>query len=154
AFEEKFHQLENPFSGGGRSRFRPYESDEQDFIFCHGSNIRFLMDSFASTWLSKFLISIKSSNFVGMEEFVVLINEKDEQLGLMEKQQAHVAGLLHRAFSVFVFNSKGEVLLQQRAHDKYHSPLLWTNTCCSHPREGETYEQAAHRRLRSEEHTS
>lgn len=82
-----------------------------------------------------------------MEEFVVLINEKDEQLGLMEKQQAHVAGLLHRAFSVFVFNSKGEVLLQQRALDKYHSPGLWTNTCCSHPRDGETYEQAAHRRL-------
>ena len=82
-----------------------------------------------------------------MEEFVVLVNENDEQLGLMEKQQAHVAGLLHRAFSVFVFNSKGELLLQQRAEEKYHSPLLWTNTCCSHPREGETYEQAAHRRL-------
>ncbi|HLV23435.1 MAG TPA: isopentenyl-diphosphate Delta-isomerase [Moheibacter sp.] len=82
-----------------------------------------------------------------MKEFVVLVNEKDEELGLMEKQQAHVAGLLHRAFSVFVFNSKGELLLQQRAEEKYHSPLLWTNTCCSHPREGETYEQAAHRRL-------
>ena len=82
-----------------------------------------------------------------MEEFVVLVNENDEQLGLMEKQQAHVAGLLHRAFSVFVFNSKGELLLQQRAEEKYHSPLLWTNTCCSHPRDGETYEQAAHRRL-------
>jgi len=85
-----------------------------------------------------------------MEEFVVLVNEKDEQLGLMEKQQAHVAGLLHRAFSVFVFNSKGELLLQQRAEEKYHSPLLWTNTCCSHPRENETYEQAAHRRLMEE----
>lgn len=85
-----------------------------------------------------------------MEEFVVLIDEDDNQLGLMEKQQAHVAGLLHRAFSVFVFNSKGELLLQQRAWDKYHSPGLWTNTCCSHPREGETYEEAAHRRLREE----
>jgi|SRR5690606_2432020 len=82
-----------------------------------------------------------------MEEFVVLIDENDGELGLMEKQQAHVAGLLHRAFSVFVFNSSGELLLQQRATDKYHSPLLWTNTCCSHPRNGETYEQAAHRRL-------
>ncbi len=85
-----------------------------------------------------------------MEEFVVLVNENDEQLGLMEKQQAHIAGLLHRAFSVFVFNSKGELLLQKRAEDKYHSPMLWTNTCCSHPRENETYAEAAHRRLQEE----
>ncbi len=85
-----------------------------------------------------------------MEEFVVLVNEKDEKLGRMEKQQAHVAGLLHRAFSVFVFNSKGELLLQQRAESKYHSPLLWTNTCCSHPREDEPYLEAAHRRLKEE----
>ncbi|MBA5630030.1 isopentenyl-diphosphate Delta-isomerase [Moheibacter lacus] len=85
-----------------------------------------------------------------MNEFVVLVDEKDQQLGLMEKQQAHVAGLLHRAFSVFVFNSNGELLLQQRAADKYHSPLLWTNTCCSHPRKNETYLEAAHRRLQEE----
>jgi len=85
-----------------------------------------------------------------MEEFVVLVNENDEQLGLMEKQQAHVAGLLHRAFSVFIFNSKGELLLQQRAKGKYHSPELWTNTCCSHPRDGESYMEAAKRRLREE----
>lgn len=85
-----------------------------------------------------------------MTEYVVLVNEQDEQLGLMEKQQAHVAGLLHRAFSVFVFNSKGELLLQQRAEDKYHSPGLWTNTCCSHPRDGETYLEAAKRRLQEE----
>jgi len=85
-----------------------------------------------------------------MEEFVVLVDEQDNSLGLMEKQQAHVAGLLHRAFSVFVFNSKGELLLQQRADDKYHSPMLWTNTCCSHPRDGETYLEAAHRRLKEE----
>ena len=85
-----------------------------------------------------------------MEEFVVLVNEKDQKLGRMEKQQAHVAGLLHRAFSVFVFNSKGELLLQQRAESKYHSPLLWTNTCCSHPREEESYLEAAHRRLKEE----
>lgn len=85
-----------------------------------------------------------------MEEFVVLIDEKDTPLGLMEKQEAHVAGLLHRAFSVFVFNSKNELLLQQRADEKYHSPGLWTNSCCSHPRENELYEEAAHRRLNEE----
>ncbi|WP_413532447.1 isopentenyl-diphosphate Delta-isomerase [Empedobacter brevis] len=85
-----------------------------------------------------------------MEEFVVLVDQDDQKLGLMEKQQAHVAGLLHRAFSVFVFNSKGELLIQQRAANKYHSPTLWTNTCCSHPRENETYEEAAHRRLQEE----
>lgn len=85
-----------------------------------------------------------------MTEYVVLVDENDKQLGLMEKQQAHVAGLLHRAFSVFVFNSKGETLLQKRAEGKYHSPGLWTNTCCSHPRENETYMQAAQRRLQEE----
>ena len=85
-----------------------------------------------------------------MEEFVVLVDQNDQKLGLMEKQQAHVAGLLHRAFSVFIFNSKGELMIQQRAASKYHSPTLWTNTCCSHPRDNETYEQAAHRRLEEE----
>ena len=82
-----------------------------------------------------------------MEEFVVLVDREDNELGLMEKQQAHVAGLLHRAFSVFIFNSKGELMLQQRASSIYHSPTLWTNTCCSHPRENESYLEAAHRRL-------
>ena len=82
-----------------------------------------------------------------MEEFVVLVDKEDNELGLMEKQQAHVAGLLHRAFSVFIFNSNGELMLQQRAASKYHSPTLWTNTCCSHPRENESYVEAAHRRL-------
>jgi isopentenyl-diphosphate Delta-isomerase len=82
-----------------------------------------------------------------MEEFVVLVDKEDNELGLMEKQQAHIAGLLHRAFSVFIFNSRGELMLQQRAASKYHSPTLWTNTCCSHPRENETYLEAAHRRL-------
>lgn len=85
-----------------------------------------------------------------MKEFVVLVDQDDQKLGLMEKQQAHVAGLLHRAFSVFVFNSNGELMIQQRAASKYHSPTLWTNTCCSHPRDNETYEQAAHRRLKEE----
>lgn len=82
-----------------------------------------------------------------MEEFVILVDPNDQEIGLMEKQQAHVAGLLHRAFSVFIFNSKGELMIQQRAASKYHSPTLWTNTCCSHPRENESYEAAAHRRL-------
>ena len=85
-----------------------------------------------------------------MTEFVVLVDQDDQKLGLMEKQQAHVAGLLHRAFSVFVFNSKGELMIQQRAASKYHSPTLWTNTCCRHPRDNETYEEAAHRRLQEE----
>lgn len=84
------------------------------------------------------------------EEKVVLVNEQDDILGLMEKQQAHEAGLLHRAFSVFIFNDKNELLIQQRAKDKYHSPGLWTNTCCSHPREDESYKDAAMRRLKEE----
>ena len=85
-----------------------------------------------------------------MEEQVILVNEKDEPIGLMGKMEAHEKGLLHRAFSVFVFNSKQEVLLQQRAACKYHSPKLWTNTCCSHPRAGETNQQAGERRLQEE----
>lgn len=85
-----------------------------------------------------------------MEEQVILVNEKDEPIGLMGKMEAHEKGLLHRAFSVFVFNSKQEVLLQQRAACKYHSPNLWTNTCCSHPRAEETNQQAGERRLQEE----
>ncbi|WP_415326596.1 isopentenyl-diphosphate Delta-isomerase [Chryseobacterium sp. MMS23-Vi53] len=85
-----------------------------------------------------------------MEEFVVLVNPQDEVLGLMEKQQAHVNGLLHRAFSVFLFNHKGEMLLQKRASGKYHSPLKWTNAVCSHPRNGETYLEGAKRRVKEE----
>ena len=85
-----------------------------------------------------------------MGEQVILVNEKDEPIGLMGKMEAHQKGLLHRAFSVFVFNSKQEVLLQQRAACKYHSPNLWTNTCCSHPRAGETNQQAGERRLQEE----
>jgi isopentenyl-diphosphate Delta-isomerase len=83
-------------------------------------------------------------------EFVVLVDENNNEIGLMEKQEAHQKALLHRAFSVFVFNSKGELLLQQRSLDKYHSAGLWTNTCCSHPRSGETTLNAAHRRLEEE----
>jgi isopentenyl-diphosphate Delta-isomerase len=84
------------------------------------------------------------------EEKVVLVNEQDEVMGLMNKMEAHEKAVLHRAFSVFIFNNKGETLLQQRATTKYHSPLLWTNACCSHPREGETYEEAALRRMPEE----
>ena len=85
-----------------------------------------------------------------MEEQVVLISEKDEVLGLMDKMQAHENGLLHRAFSVFLFNEKGEVLLQKRAAEKYHSPNQWTNAVCSHPRLNESYEEGAKRRLQEE----
>ena len=85
-----------------------------------------------------------------MEEQVVLVTENDEVLGLMEKQQAHINGLLHRAFSVFLFNDQGEMLLQQRAASKYHSPNQWTNAVCSHPRNNESYLEAAKRRLKEE----
>ena len=84
------------------------------------------------------------------EEQVILVNEKDEPIGLMNKMEAHEKAVLHRAFSVFVLNDKNEVMLQQRAHHKYHSPLLWTNTCCSHQRAGETNLQAGKRRLYEE----
>ena len=78
------------------------------------------------------------------------MSEVDEQLGLMAKMEAHEKGILHRAFSVFIFNKKGELLLQQRALDKYHSPGLWTNTCCSHQRDGESNIEAGKRRLQEE----
>ena len=81
------------------------------------------------------------------EEHVVLVNTLDQDQGTMEKMEAHRAGQLHRAFSVFILNSRGELLLQQRAHHKYHSGGLWTNTCCSHPREGEDVVDAGKRRL-------
>lgn len=81
------------------------------------------------------------------EEFVVLVDEKDNPLGTMEKMEAHVKGIMHRAFSVFLFNEKNELMLQQRALSKYHSPGLWTNTCCSHPRKNEITINAAHRRM-------
>ena len=84
------------------------------------------------------------------EEKVILVNEKDEQIGLMEKIEAHEKALLHRAFSVFVFNDKNELMIQQRALSKYHSPGLWTNTCCSHQREGESNIDAGIRRLQEE----
>jgi len=81
---------------------------------------------------------------------VILVDPHDRQIGVEEKLKAHREGKLHRAFSVFVFNENGEMLLQQRAARKYHSGGLWTNACCSHPRPGEAVEQAAARRLREE----
>lgn len=85
-----------------------------------------------------------------MIEKVILVDTNDEPIGLMEKMAAHEQALLHRAFSVFVLNDKNEVMLQQRASHKYHSPLLWTNTCCSHQRPGESNTQAGKRRLEEE----
>jgi isopentenyl-diphosphate delta-isomerase len=83
-------------------------------------------------------------------EYVVLVNKKGKVLGTEEKMVAHQKGLLHKAFSVFIFNSQGQMLLQQRALDKYHFGGLWSNSCCSHPRLNETDEDAAHRRVQEE----
>jgi isopentenyl-diphosphate delta-isomerase len=82
-----------------------------------------------------------------MEEKVILVDREDNQIGTMPKLEAHEKALLHRAFSVFVFNDKGELMLQRRAMNKYHSPGLWTNTCCSHQRAGESNIEAGKRRL-------
>ena len=85
-----------------------------------------------------------------MNEFLILVDENDKQWGKLEKNLVHRLGLLHRAFSVFIFNYKGELLLQQRADEKYHSGGLWTNTCCSHPQFGEEIADAISRRLMEE----
>ena len=85
-----------------------------------------------------------------MEEQVVLVDKNDRELGVAEKMKAHIEGQLHRAFSIFVFNSKKELLLQRRALSKYHCGGLWTNTCCSHPRFGESLKDAVKRRLKEE----
>lgn len=85
-----------------------------------------------------------------MKEFVILVNDKDEEIGFEEKLKAHELGLLHRAFSIFIFNDEGKMLLQRRAKSKYHSGGLWTNACCSHPRKGESVLAACHRRLQEE----
>ena len=84
------------------------------------------------------------------QEKVILVDENDSPLGVMEKMEAHQKGLLHRAFSVFIVNDKCELMLQQRAKEKYHSPGLWTNTCCSHQRVGESSIEAGNRRLKEE----
>lgn len=85
-----------------------------------------------------------------MVENVILVDEQDNEVGFMEKIEAHEKAVLHRAFSVFVFNDNNELMLQQRAKSKYHSPLLWTNTCCSHQRKGESNISAGKRRLQEE----
>lgn len=82
-----------------------------------------------------------------MNSSIILVDDSDRVLGTMDKLQAHVTGKLHRAFSIFIFNSKGELLMQQRAFDKYHSGGKWSNTCCSHPSPGEQTIDGAHRRL-------
>ncbi|MEO6314404.1 MAG: isopentenyl-diphosphate Delta-isomerase [Chitinophagaceae bacterium] len=84
------------------------------------------------------------------QQDIILVNEQDEQVGIMEKMEAHRKGMLHRAFSIFIFNSKGEMLLQQRSLKKYHSAGLWTNACCSHPMPGEATLPAAETRLQFE----
>lgn len=83
-------------------------------------------------------------------EDIIAVNEQDEVQGFLEKMYAHEKGVLHRAISVFVINSKGEWLLQQRARDKYHSALQWSNACCTHPGKGESTIEAAYRRLKEE----
>ena len=85
-----------------------------------------------------------------MEENVILVDKNDTQIGLMSKLDAHKKGILHRAFSVFVLNNNNEIMLQKRAYNKYHSAGLWTNTCCSHQREGENSIEAGKRRLLEE----
>ncbi len=87
---------------------------------------------------------------MGHIEQVILVDENDKEVGLCPKLEAHQRGLLHRAFSIFIFNSQQKLMLQRRQADKYHSAGLWTNTCCSHPRIGETLTMAAQRRLREE----
>lgn len=84
------------------------------------------------------------------EEEVILVNTNDEVIGTMPKLEAHLQGKLHRAFSIFIFNASKQLLLQQRALNKYHSPGEWTNTCCSHPKPGEETTDATVRRLQEE----
>lgn len=85
-----------------------------------------------------------------MNELLILVDENDNEIGAMSKLAVHQSGVLHRAFSVFIFNQKGEILLQQRADEKYHSAGLWSNTCCSHPLMGESVNNAVSRRLKEE----
>lgn len=84
------------------------------------------------------------------EEMILLVDQDDKEIGYGEKAEVHKKGIFHRAFSIFIFNSRGELLLQKREKNKYHSPGLWTNTCCSHQRMGEELNEATHRRLKEE----
>lgn len=85
-----------------------------------------------------------------MSENIILVDKQGNRTGVAEKMHVHKSGLLHRAFSIFIFNSNGDLLLQKRAEKKYHSGGLWTNSCCSHQREGESLMESAHRRLKEE----
>jgi isopentenyl-diphosphate Delta-isomerase len=85
-----------------------------------------------------------------MEEYIIQVDAFDKEIGSIEKMEAHYKGVLHRAFSILIFNSNNELLLQKRHSEKYHSPGLWTNTCCSHPRFGESLQEAVYRRLKEE----
>jgi len=85
-----------------------------------------------------------------MNDYVILVDKNDNQIGIKEKLEAHRGANLHRAFSIFIFNDKNQLLLQQRALSKYHSAGLWTNTCCSHPKPEEKTIDSAHRRLKEE----
>ncbi len=85
-----------------------------------------------------------------MAEYIISVDNLDKETGYIEKMEAHEKGVLHRAFSILIFNSNNQLLLQRRSLGKYHSPGLWTNTCCSHPRYGENLEDAIHRRLKEE----
>ncbi|MEO8960737.1 MAG: isopentenyl-diphosphate Delta-isomerase [Ginsengibacter sp.] len=90
------------------------------------------------------------NNAGAMDDLLILVDQNDREVGFMNKLSAHRAGVLHRAFSVFIFNTQGEILLQQRADGKYHSAGLWSNTCCSHPIKGEEFEKTIARRLKEE----
>lgn len=89
-------------------------------------------------------------NDTAAQELLILVDAGDNEIGMLDKTSVHTQGLLHRAFSVFIFNSMGFLMLQRRAESKYHSPGLWSNTCCSHPRKGETTFAASRRRLKEE----
>lgn len=93
---------------------------------------------------------MNKQHFEGQDELLILVDNEDNQIGIQNKLTVHQKGILHRAFSIFIFNSKNELLLQQRSHLKYHSPGLWTNTCCSHPGPGENTINACERRLYEE----
>ncbi len=105
---------------------------------------------FESGWVHIFSEGAGSSLDLDMEGKVILVDEQDKEIGTELKLKAHQDGKLHRAFSIFIFNSKGEMLLQKRSPGKYHSGGLWSNACCSHPEPGEMTESAAHRRLKEE----
>ena len=106
-----------------------------------------MLQTYPNRFLTFFFCIFVILKNIMTEENVILVNQNDEEIGLMPKLEAHEKAVLHRAFSVFILNDKNELMLQQRAHQKYHSPLLWTNTCCSHQRQGESNLQAGTRRL-------